>query len=75
MFLYIGCLVLTADIACILREPVYREQINASVQCKEDIPVFPERNTGSLLLPSDEREYAPAKVFPRVGHVTFRRDR
>ncbi len=70
----IFCSALTIDIACILCNPVYREQINTFVQCKEEAPVFP-KNTGSLLLPGDERKHTPANVFPRVSHVTFRRDR
>lgn len=47
---------------------------DASDQSKGEAPVSPVRNTGNLLLPGDEREHAPAKVFPRVRYVAFRRD-
>lgn len=49
-------------------------QVMDKIKAKAKLPIFPARNTGNLLLPSDERKHAPAKVFPRVRYVAFRRE-
>lgn len=47
---------------------------DASDQSKGEAPGISSQKYRGLLLPGDKREHAPAKVFPRVRHVTFWRD-
>lgn len=47
---------------------------DASDQRKGEAPSISSQKYRELILPGDEREHAPAKVFSRVRYVAFWRD-